>query len=93
MLRFTDHIFVNQLVCSWIPIFCIILLPSSNGYSNLSAGMAFKICFWSSLFLLFSLYLFVSRPCICVRLFVYLSVYSKLSAVLLEESLPENKEK
>lgn len=73
MLRFTDHIFVNLLVCSWVTLF-VFLLPSSSYSYNLSAGMMLKICFWSSalLLLFLSVYLFVSALYICVCLYVCL---------------------
>lgn len=73
MLRFTDHIFVNLLVCSWVTLF-VFLLPSSSYSYNLSAGMMLKTCFWSSalLLLFLSVYLFVSALYSCVCLYVCL---------------------
>lgn len=87
MLRFSDHILFKQLVLQLCCSFCMIPLPSSQGYTDSSAGMMLKLCFWS--------FAFSPRRSwsLCIGVCPHVSLSVKCSAVLLEESLPEKKKK
>lgn len=87
MLRFSDHILFKQLVLQLCCSFCMIPLPSSQGYTDSSAGMMLKLCFWS--------FAFSPRRSwsLCIGVCPHVSLSVKCSAVLLDESLPEKKKK